>query len=227
MPSLKSILLLLTALLAGCGTTAATLGYSPTEAPRPRAAPIVSVVTVTDARREKDPTYIGAIRGGFGNPLKTLTSARPVKDEVAAAFEAALQARNLYGPNAPAALAVTLTELSANQVARRRAHEIQPGPVRPRNRPHPVFGHRGRAQDRWQPYHLRRRGVRLHRRFAGDHRPIAQPSHRSGARQTRICRSRPVEWNDTIGGFSTVGTDLALFRFAGAAGIHSGKAAVP
>ncbi len=122
MPSLKSILLLLTALLAGCGTTAATLGYSPTEAPRPRAAPIVSVVTVTDARREKDPTYIGAIRGGFGNPLKTLTSARPVKDEVAAAFEAALQARNLYGPNAPAALAVTLTELSANQVARREGH---------------------------------------------------------------------------------------------------------
>jgi len=121
-PSLKPVLLLLTALLAGCGTTAATLGYSPTEASRVQATPLVSAITVTDARDEKDPTYIGAIRGGFGNPLKTLVSARPVKDEVAAAFEAALRARNLYGLSGPAVLAVTLTQLSANQFARREGH---------------------------------------------------------------------------------------------------------
>lgn len=118
---MKASVLLLVPLLAGCATSA-SLGYIPTEATVPQAAPLVASVSVTDAREEKDPTYIGAIRGAFGNPLKTLNSARPVKEEAEAAFVAALQVRGLYGPAAPNALQVTLMELSANQVARREGH---------------------------------------------------------------------------------------------------------
>jgi hypothetical protein len=79
-------------------------------------------VVVTDQRDEKDPTYIGAIRGGFGNPLKTLTTAKPVGDEVHDAFVGALRARGLYDAGGRLTLAVTLTELSANQMARREGH---------------------------------------------------------------------------------------------------------
>jgi hypothetical protein len=32
----------------------------------------IAQVTVKDNRKEADPTWIGAIRGGFGNPLKVL-----------------------------------------------------------------------------------------------------------------------------------------------------------
>ena len=114
---------LLFALIAGCSSPPADLAYSPTAPITPQnSAPLVAVVRVTDARDEKDPTYVGAIRGGFGNPLKTLTTTRPVGEEVRAAFEAALQARGLLGPRAPMQLDVTLTELSANQYHRREGH---------------------------------------------------------------------------------------------------------
>ena len=119
---MRTSILLLFPLLAGCVSTAADLNYIPTRVPTVQAAPLVAAVAVADARDETDPTYIGAIRGGYGNPLKTLTTKRPVKEEVAAAFIAALQARGLYGAAGPADLAVTLTELSANQYVQRTAH---------------------------------------------------------------------------------------------------------
>jgi uncharacterized lipoprotein YajG len=70
---MKAWSLPLAIVLAGCGSTAASLTYTPTEAVQPQAAPMVGTVTVVDQRGESDPNYVGVIRGGFGNPLKTLT----------------------------------------------------------------------------------------------------------------------------------------------------------
>jgi hypothetical protein len=118
---MKAWSLLLAILLAGCGSTAASLTYTPTETVQPQAAPMVGTVTVVDQRGESDPNYVGVIRGGFGNPLKTLTSDRPVRDEVASAFIAGLQARGLYDPAGPDTLTITLTEFSSDQYHRREA----------------------------------------------------------------------------------------------------------
>ena len=115
---------LLLAFLAACTSKSADLAYAPTVAVTAQVVPAIASVAVIDAREEKDPNYIGAIRGGYGNPLKTLTSALPVKDEVSAAFTSALRARGLYGSGAPLTLAVTLKQLSGNWYARREGHTI-------------------------------------------------------------------------------------------------------
>ena len=115
-------LFVLLCLLAGACTTATDLPYTPASAPFVQAAPSIAAVTVTDARVEKDPTYIGAIRGGFGNPLKTIVTAKPIADEVHTAFVAALDARHLLALGAPDTLDVRITKLSANQYANRSAN---------------------------------------------------------------------------------------------------------
>ena len=112
---------LLLAGLAACSTTA-NLTYAPTTGIVASRAPRVASVTVTDMRDEHDPHYIGAIRGGLGNPLKTLTSTQPVKDEVTAAFTAALQARGLFGAGGSDTISVALKQLSANWYERREGH---------------------------------------------------------------------------------------------------------
>ncbi len=117
---MKSSAILVALLASGC-TTATGLPYTPTIPPIARSTPAISAVTVDDARSEKDPTYIGAIRGGFGNPLKTLTTARPIAAEVQAAFEAALTARGLLGNRGPDTLSVHVMKLSAKQYVRRDA----------------------------------------------------------------------------------------------------------
>ncbi len=119
---MKAILLLV--FLSACSTTASDLTYAPIAPVVPQASPEVATVTVADARDEKDPTYIGAIRGGYGNPLKTLTTVQPASEEVKTAFIAALQARGLYGAGAPATLDVTLKQLSGNWYARHEGHTI-------------------------------------------------------------------------------------------------------
>lgn len=86
-------------------------------------------VTATDNRKdETDPTYVGSIRGGFGNPLKTIKTARPIADEVRDAFQQALMARGLFGPSGPNTLSVQVTAFSANQIVgpfARAAFDIQ------------------------------------------------------------------------------------------------------
>jgi len=52
------------------------------------------VGTFVDARGEPA-NWLGAIRGGFGNPLKNLESDRPVADIVGAAFADGLRARGV------------------------------------------------------------------------------------------------------------------------------------
>jgi len=80
----------------------------------------ISALYVVDHRSEADPTWYGAIRGGFGNPLKTLHSDKPIQTTFRDAFEAALAARGVHldprtkGP----AVSVTVAEFEADQVMR-------------------------------------------------------------------------------------------------------------
>jgi hypothetical protein len=115
------VMLVLPCVLAACSSTAVSLDYTATIHQQPRSFAPVSSVSVTDSRDEKDPNYLGAIRGGFGNPLKVMTTRRPVKDEVAAAFLGAIEERGLYDPSARDRLLIDLTMFTANQLLRREA----------------------------------------------------------------------------------------------------------
>lgn len=122
---MRHVALLLLLLTAACSTTAVTLPYTPTATVQPAVRPTVAGVNVIDAREEKDPRWIGAIRGGYGNPIKNVTTVRPVKDEVESAFRDALAARGLLAPvGAAYRLDVVVKRLSCNQVARRGGHAI-------------------------------------------------------------------------------------------------------
>lgn len=114
-------------LLAACGATQATMPYAPTVPVQAAAArPVVAVSDrVADERRagREDPNWIGTIRGGYGNPLKQLTSDAPVDRVVARAFADGLAARGLHaaGGASPYLLAVTIHQFDANQYVRREA----------------------------------------------------------------------------------------------------------
>ena len=78
-------ILVLTLALQACSNTVASLHYVPTTPVQAVSVPSIGAVTATDQRKEA-PTRLATILGGFGNPLKTLDTAKPVKDEVADAF---------------------------------------------------------------------------------------------------------------------------------------------
>jgi len=75
---------------------AASSWNAPSATPNKAAASArpVNVGTFVDARGEPA-NWLGAIRGGFGNPLKNLESDRPVADIVGAAFADGLRARGV------------------------------------------------------------------------------------------------------------------------------------
>lgn len=118
------VLLLAATLLGGCGTTAVGLKYAPPATlSKPAAAAPASVGTFVDQRGEPA-NWLGAIRGGFGNPLKNLESDRPVADLVAAAFADGLRARG-HALDAAAGrpqLSGVIRKLDCNQVVRREAN---------------------------------------------------------------------------------------------------------
>ena len=109
------------ALLAAACTESAPLPYTLATSPAPGTGSI-SVGPVTDARGEKDPNWYGAIRGGFGNPLKTLRADQPIAQAVAAVFKEGLTRRRmLAGGGARQELRVTIRQFEADRVARLEA----------------------------------------------------------------------------------------------------------
>ena len=114
-------IIVLLALVASACTTATDMPYTPVSPPLVQARAFIGAVTTTDARDERDPTYVGAIRGGYGNPLKTIVTKRPIAEEVGTAFAAALAARHMQADGAPARLAIRVTKFSANQYFHRDA----------------------------------------------------------------------------------------------------------
>jgi uncharacterized lipoprotein YajG len=114
--------------VAACGATQTPMGYAPTVAIQPAATPrpVLQVAAqVTNERQtgREDPTWIGTIRGGYGNPLKALHAAEPVDQVVRKAFADGLAARglNTSSANSPYVLAVTINQFDANQYIRREA----------------------------------------------------------------------------------------------------------
>lgn len=85
--------------------------------------PIMIVGTVID-HREHAPNWLGAIRGGFGNPLKTLETDTPVNQVVADAVETGLRQRGLLssGSDHQYRLSADLMQFDCNQYVRREAH---------------------------------------------------------------------------------------------------------
>lgn len=121
----SSMALALCALLTACGTTSVGLKYAPPETvtkSRPAAQPVL-VGTFTDSRNEP-PTWLGAIRGALGNPIKKLESDKPVSELVAAAFADGLRARGvtLEQASSKGRLLGVIKQLDCNHVMRRSAN---------------------------------------------------------------------------------------------------------
>jgi hypothetical protein len=116
------ILVLALALGACTSNTVASLHYVPAAQVQAVSLPSISAVTATDQRKEA-PARLATIMGGFGNPLKTLDTAKPVKDEVAAAFAEGLRVRGLLVPDGQAhfRLALLIRKFDADMLIGRTA----------------------------------------------------------------------------------------------------------
>lgn len=113
----------LTALVLGACSQQVPLAYVSTAQIAVNPQPAIHEVTATDQRGEGDPTRIGAVRGGFGNPLKVLHTRQPLADMVAQAFRDALAARGLLVPTTggSADLIITIVRFGSSQLVRREA----------------------------------------------------------------------------------------------------------
>lgn len=79
----------------GCVTDTVSLGYKPVgQITSSTTASPITVGSFIDQRGET-PTWIGAVRGGYGNPLKKLETDQPVSTLVQSAFADGLKARGL------------------------------------------------------------------------------------------------------------------------------------
>ena len=121
----RILFLLLVVTLSACGTTHVSLKYSAPPAivqASARAQPLL-VGTFTDKRGEPA-TWLGAIRGGYGNPLKNLESDKPVAELVKAAFADGLRARGVAPDQSSSQFQITGTikKLDCNQFVRREAN---------------------------------------------------------------------------------------------------------
>lgn len=107
----------------GCGTKILPLAYTPPANPASGSAQ-VRVGASVDQRRDNDPTWYGAIRGGYGNPLTVLRSDVPVSQAVAKAFSDALAARGMlaHGGGARYEVRLSVTRFEASRYVRLEAH---------------------------------------------------------------------------------------------------------
>jgi hypothetical protein len=103
--------------LAARSNTISSMPYTPPPGLAAIQEPVVASVTATDHRKE-EPHRLATIMGGFGNPLKTLDTKLPVKDEVAAAFTAGLRDRGMLQTNgrAPYRIALLIRKYDADMI---------------------------------------------------------------------------------------------------------------
>jgi len=106
--------------LCACGNTVSSLHYVPATSIAVAPAPVIGTVAAIDQRKEA-PNRLATVMGGFGNPLKTLDTAKPVKDEVADAFHEGLRVRGMLGSNdqAPFRLALVVRRFDADMIVGR------------------------------------------------------------------------------------------------------------
>lgn len=106
----SSLIALLVLGTIGCSTHIETVKYQPTKLTSSSASasgqvPVVVGTFVDD--RGTNANWLGAIRGGYGNPLKKLYTDRPVSEVVEQAFIDALQTRKLLGNTQNARVEIT------------------------------------------------------------------------------------------------------------------------
>ena len=109
----------------GCSTHIETVKYQPTDLISSSASGQGSAVVgpfVDD--RGTNENWLGAIRGGYGNPLKKLYTDRPVSEVVKQAFTDALQTRKLLGDtqNARVEVAGEVIKFDCSYYFNREAH---------------------------------------------------------------------------------------------------------
>jgi uncharacterized lipoprotein YajG len=117
--------LICTFIVTGCSTTSVGLKYAPGAgvAKVGASASPITVGTFADQRGEPA-NWLGAIRGGYGNPLKIIESDQPVSSIVQAAFTDGLRVRGVKTdvPSAPLQLSGVIRVLDCNQLIRREAN---------------------------------------------------------------------------------------------------------
>jgi hypothetical protein len=110
--------------ISACSTTRVSLPYQAGATPIAAVAkPLVSVGAFSD-QRGTDPHWLGAIRGGFGNPLKTLELENTASEMMKEAFSQALTSRGLLASNAAGryTLSGVIQKFDCSQFVRREAH---------------------------------------------------------------------------------------------------------
>lgn len=119
------IAVLLTGALSACSTTNVGLNYTapPTVSRAAANAQPVTVGTFIDQRNEK-PNWLGVIRGGFGNHVKTLESSQPAVELVQTAFADGLRSRGVRTGAGGLQLRGTVRKLYCDQVIRREANVV-------------------------------------------------------------------------------------------------------
>lgn len=108
--------------LCACSNTVNNLTYTPTGPVQAVGPATIASVSGTDERKEA-PTRLATIMGGFGNPLKTLDTEKPVTDEVVDAFTQGLRLRGLLAPDgqAPFRLLLVVHKFDADMIIGRTA----------------------------------------------------------------------------------------------------------
>lgn len=109
---------------SACSTTLVPIKYVPSRVITSGYS-ISTVATVHSSDdRGAGSNWLGAIRGGFGNPLKILRTEVPISDVVTAAFLDAMRARSMLGvpDSASKALEISITKFDCSQLARLEAH---------------------------------------------------------------------------------------------------------
>jgi hypothetical protein len=110
--------------LAGCSTNQVSLGYQPAAGTAIQRGPDVIQLGAFSDARGVDPHFLGAVRGGFGQQLKTLVTEEPVSAVLRAGFSKDLEARGLSrdGTEAPYTMTATIEKFDCSQYVRREAH---------------------------------------------------------------------------------------------------------
>jgi uncharacterized lipoprotein YajG len=112
--------------MAACSTTKVGLNYESAQgSDRTAPAATAGAVNVGDFADERgEPaTWLGSIRGTYGNPIKNLESDQPVSKIVQTAFVDGLRARGVENsPSAPVQITGVIKKLDCNQVFRREAN---------------------------------------------------------------------------------------------------------
>lgn len=118
-----SIVTFVVLLLSGCSTHMAKVEYEGSGVNSKGVTPSINEVIVSDDR-DTESNWLGAIRGGYGNVLKTLRTEEPTDIVVDKMYTDALMKSGIYDESidAPYSLKVKITKFDCSYYWNREAH---------------------------------------------------------------------------------------------------------